>query len=58
MEFMNYTSKMRELLMLIELETNSSITQYELSKVSDIVSSMVNNYINLLSFTQCWKLLA
>lgn len=45
MEFMNYSSKMRELLMLIEMDKNTSITQHELSKASSIVASMVNNYV-------------
>lgn len=45
MEFTHYTSKMRELIILMEIEKNSTITQNSLAKAAELVPSMVNTYI-------------
>jgi FlaA1/EpsC-like NDP-sugar epimerase len=45
MGFTNYTSKMRELIILMEIEKNSAITQNSLAKAAELVPSMVNTYI-------------
>lgn len=52
MEFTNYTSKMRELIILMEIEKNSAITQSSLAKAAELVPSMVNTYIKRFTEVQ------